>query len=496
MNDQSLLSEKQLARMVHKIQLLRELRESGKSAYQFARERGINPSTLYKDTKRERFGPAALTDGRSRNGRKRQLTDEALTWVLAFLATNRRASLSSAHRALVAECPRLGWRTPSYGQVCRAVCALPPDARELMVHGGRHHFEQWGLVRRVEVDAPNTKWQVDATEMPVWALDLTTGEQFKPWGIGFIDCASRVVLGLSLLRVEPSTSDLLLALRRAILPKQDERFPFFGRPQKLGCDNGSIFKSGDFLDALLRLGIERDEIPNNCPAANGKIERVFRTVQDGLCRELTQYANQHRGLAAARRSPLPFPILSQLADRFLVEYHLRSHRALNATPFEVWHDRLDRAIGFDIDADGVVDACRLRIEKRVGRDGVEMGVGCHFSAPELAGLVGRTVTLRVLPEGGDTEILCFYNGQLVAELRRVEGDAVLGASIKAARLDRAKELARLRKTLLKTAARILPERPSLLPPGAKIITPAPPAEPAEEAAMEIPDLPSEEEDGA
>lgn len=86
----------------------------------------------------------------------------------------------------------------------------------------------------------------------------------------------------------------------------------------------------------------------------------------------------------------------------------------------------------------------------------------------------------------------FYKGAHVADLQRVEGNSELGEAIKHARLDRAKELARLRKTLLKTAARVLPNQPAALPPGPKPIAPKPdgdvPLEP-----MDIPDLPEDEE---
>ncbi len=55
-------------------------------------------------------------------------------------------------------------------------------------------------------------------------------------------------------------------------------------------------------------------------------------------------------------------------------------------------DRLDSAHGFSIDVADVVDACKFRVEKTVSRDGIEIGPGRHLSAPELAGLIGKTVT--------------------------------------------------------------------------------------------------------
>jgi len=64
----------------------------------------------------------------------------------------------------------------------------------------------------------------------------------------------------------------------------------------------------------------------------------------------------------------------------------------------------------------------------------------NFRRWKLAGLVGETVTLRLLPEGGDNEADCYHRGEKVARLRVVERDGKLADSIKAARLDRAREL--------------------------------------------------------
>jgi hypothetical protein len=61
----------------------------------------------------------------------------------------------------------LRWRFPypTYGQLSRAVGKLPADARELLIHGSRHLFEQWGIVRRKESAAPNDLWHIDATQL-------------------------------------------------------------------------------------------------------------------------------------------------------------------------------------------------------------------------------------------------------------------------------------------------------------------------------------------
>jgi hypothetical protein len=168
--------------------------------------------------------------------------------------------------------------------------------------------------------------------------------------------------------------------------------------------------------------------------------------------------------------------------------------SLGKSPWEAWHDRLDTAHGLLLDVPRVIDACKIRVEKTVARDGIEMGPGRHFSAPELAGLVGEKVTLRLLPESGDEEAACYYRGEKVARLRVVEGNGKLAESIKAARLDRARELSRLRKSLLKTANRMLGQTPQSLPSDVPIILPPPEISSEEEVPLDVPDLETESDD--
>ncbi len=495
----TLIDERQLRRITESQALLSRFRDSGLSPYHFALETGVPASRIYRLEAREAAGGlTGFADGRAKNGRKSSVSPEAVLWTLGYLAEHRRGTLTGAWRNLRQVCEVREWRYPSYAQLARAVRMLPADIRAHMVQGSRHHFESWGLVKRVEVETPNLCWQVDATEIPVWVLDPVTGKTFKPWAIGMIDCATRVVMGYHVMPAAPNTGDLVLALRSAILPKDDPRFPFFGRPQAVQSDNGSIFKSADFLDALLKLGVVHRPIENDCPSANGKIERFFRTIHDGFARNLIQFAEQHRALQTARAMPLPFPLLARQAEAFLVEYHLRKHKTLGISPWEAWQNGLADACGFNFDRGEVIDACKIRLERRVARDGIEMGAGVHFSAPELAGLVGATVTLRLSPDRTETAIPCFYRGELIAELRRVEGDDALSQAIRSARLERAKEVARLRKSLLKAAARISPNQPTALPPGMPITlgdeTAAGEGEAEGTQGLEIPDLGREEDE--
>lgn len=486
-----MLGAASLERILSQRALLGSFRKSGLSVYEFSKQEGFHPSQLYRMLTREKQGVEALLDQRIHNGSKSKLGQEPLVWCLAFMAQRRRASLSGAWRALESVAREQGWAYPSYHQLRLAIGKMPRDLRDLMIHGSRHQFEKWGLVRRVEYSQTNELWQVDASELPVWCLDPTSGEFFKPWVIGIIDGVSRIVLALSVYRETPNAADLLLSLRTAILPKNDDRFPFFGQPQTIQSDNGSIFASADFLDALYRLEINHQPIEKACPSQNGKIERFFRTVKDGLCANLVQFSEQYRGLATAKATPLTFPLLPGLISKFLVEYHLRRQASLGRSPWEAWVDGLSNARGLAIQVGEIYEACKIRRECKVRRDGIEMGPGIHYNAPELVPLVGQTVQVRIRPEKNDPSPTCYFHGEPIARLERVEQNEGLAESIKAARLMRLRELQRLRKTLLKTAARIMPDLPHVPAP----VHPSKGSPAAWPAGM-IPTLPCPEDLGA
>jgi len=484
-----LIQPQQLTRIFGIQQLVDEFHSSDLSIRSFAKQRGIPDTTLRRHIKAAGKGPEALIDKRSSaSGRRTVVQDDVLLWVLAYTTYHRRATLANAYRELSQAAPRLGWKIPAYSTIARSVSLIPSDIRAQMVSGSKASFEKWGIVRTNNTDVVNAMWQVDACELPLWALDPVGGQIFKPWLVGYIDCCSRVAMRMKVFRKAPDSAAVITALRDAILPTNDDRFPYMGRPQAIQSDNGSIFTGSDYLDCLLRLGIQHKRIRNDCPSSNGKVERLFQTLQNQLCRHLLQYSEQYRGLAAARRQPLPYSVIQELVDDWASSYHLTEHRTLGTTPWKAWHDHLIEAPGFDISAPEVVDACRIRITRQVRRDGIEYGTGRHYSSPELAGLVGESVTLRVLPWGEEGPIPCYYKGDQVAALERVEGNLQLADQIKAARLERAKSISKLRKSLLKTAERILPEQHAKLPSGEKVITPKPSTELDEQQPLDIPDL--------
>ncbi|MFZ5807636.1 MAG: DNA-binding domain-containing protein [Verrucomicrobiota bacterium] len=442
-------TSQQLESILQKKGLLKELESYDGNLAQFAHEHGMNVSTVWRYRERAKLGSEALMDRRTRRRLgKSHVSNQVMEFVFGFKASHLKASNANIYRALEETAKKEGWRVPSYSQICRLVRATPRDMQILLEDGARASFEKWGLVARRENNFPNELWQLDATELDLWVIDTASGELYRPWMSSVIDGFSRVVLACEITRHSPTSADSIRLLMKAILPKNDERHPFFGIPKLLQRDNHQIYRSTDFLDALARLNISLHEIPNQCPSSNGKIERFFGTFKDQLLTSLIGYAGQENALALAKKNAIPDKLLPRLVDKFLLQYHLRSHAGIRGeTPWERWCENVQTAHGLVMNFDDVRNACMVRRELTLQRDGFEVESGRHFSSPKLAGYVGEKFVLRLPITGRVEEAEVYYKGELFCRVKCVEEDRSLADAINSGRLARTIELQEIRKEL-------------------------------------------------
>ncbi len=492
----NLLDDKQLEDVLAKAALLDRFARSGKSVEAFAKENDIAPSTLRRRIKAGQLGSRNLTDKRKgRSGRKVKPIDERVfKFVLAFLEQHKKAKLKSLHELLEETCEAKGWKQVSYSSLVRLVRSLPEDLTTLISDGRKVHFDLKGLVGLHAPYHPNARWQVDVCELPVWVLDVTTMVLFKPFVIVFIDEATRVITGWRLFRREPNTADLLVTLRMAIMAKHDASYPFCGKPDGIQSDNGGIFESGDYADCLLRLNIIRCEIPSESPSANGKVERYFRTMQDGLIKRLAGFSDQIDGLASARESAIPWPVLPRVVSQYIAKYHADLHSSIKTSPWEAWHDRLADAKGLGFVNADVINATMVRVEALVQRDGVHLDDGNTYCDGCLTGYVDDRIIVRIPPEKPYDHVEAYIAGRFLGLLQNIQHSPEIADQIKEFRVQRTIDLQRLTKILSTMAPGVLPD-PAIAPPGAVNDAPADPVletPPPEQPLAEIPSVQTEQ----
>jgi transposase InsO family protein len=406
------------------------------------------PASTVKDwVAKSAMGTDNLLDKRMFGGRKVALPTTIAAWCFCYATDHPKASLTAIHDEVSKMAAKANLAPFSYKQVCLLFKRVPADMRRIIADGQRAGFEQAGIVARRQQFYPNQHWQMDATELDSWVLDMATGVWYHPWMTSVIDDCTRVTMAATYHRYEPTTADSLITLSNAILPKGTTDMPFYGLPETISTDNHAIYKSADFLDALRRLNITKVEIPDQCPSADGKIERYFHSFKYGLLTRLAGYAGQYRGLAKAKEAAVPDALLPKLIRRFMVEYHLREHREIATTPWEKWHDGLEHAHGLVVNPSEVEDAIKLRRDFKVARDGIQIEPGRHYTGACLAGLVDETITILVSPQGRDREVPAYYRLQHIGNLRCVEEDPTLADDIRAERLLRCIDIQRLASIL-------------------------------------------------
>lgn len=498
MEIQSLLSEEHIQRITTKQATLRDLRDSGLSVTDFARQRGVSRATIYRDIARAKIGATELADTRhQRSGRKIETPDNVTEWVITFLNAHPAASAAVVHRALKAHGQSNGWKKiPCYHSVWRLLRSIPADLQTEIRQGRRARLEQKALTIPRHVDLPNTKHQIDWSEIPIWSFDPVQGPKlFKPWIITSIDCATRTVLNAHVCKTVNGI-EMLTHLKNAVLPTQDSTRPFYGLPQLASLDNHSVNK-GDVAESIIMAGVEIDYIPKKSPEANGKIERFFETFQF-IVAGLEGYTAQPNGMAKAQKKAIPYPLLQGIINRILVDYHLRENRCLKTTPWEAWHQSLDRAQGLVFDPKDVDMAFRYKTERKISEEGVQIDER-HYTGDFLEGYVDEIVTLRVSPEGPGNKLPVYHKGSFLGEAKAV--DTEMASAIREGRLNRTIEIASLKKALRERGSDVLPPSDAVEPyqepplsseaPADEKETSEEPASPSPEEIHPPPDLPQE-----
>lgn len=168
--------------------------------------------------------------------------------------------------------------------------------RETKNKGKRKKWVRW------QRKHPNSLWQIDHTDEQ---------ELFNCYTFSVIDDCSRYSLALvKLNRVTTNNVTLIL----------DELIKKHGKPRQILSDNGSAYglksRHSKFDRWCRRRGIKHIRTKVHCPTTNGKVERLFRTMDDEL--EFCDYD----------------------LEKFRMRYnHFRPHSSLNnKTPARVYFD--------------------------------------------------------------------------------------------------------------------------------------------------------------
>ncbi|MCW0236302.1 MAG: DDE-type integrase/transposase/recombinase [Ferrovibrio sp.] len=172
----------------------------------------------------------------------------------------------------------------------------------------------------------------------------------RPWLTLLLDRKSRMVVGMHIGFEPPSFHTVALALKNAIGWKDDllakfpdiiGEWPCYGMPVTLFVDNGSEFHGEDFKIACQGLGIEVVFCAVRRPQQKGKIERLFRRIEEDLIHQLpgtTRSNPEQRGdYDAVKNAAITLEALWHMLVKWLVMvYSVSEHRGIGDIPLDAW----------------------------------------------------------------------------------------------------------------------------------------------------------------
>lgn len=344
----------------------------------------------------------------SRNDRGKAQMPEQLVTVVRKMAVKRPSPpVSAIHRKVVAIAVADGHQIPSYSSVLR-IAGSVSESQIAATSDPAGYRDRHELVHRREASTSNEMWQADHTMLDILVLN-EAGKPVRPWLSVVLDDYSRAICGYFISLEAPSALNTALALRHAIWRKADPAWIVSGVPEQLYVDNGADFVSEHIEQACLALRIRLIHSLPGRPRGRGKIERLFRTINDMFLPELLGHM--------IRGKPLSDPALSLSDLRLRFEtfvnrvYHQRAHGSTGMTPVERWQrggflpampDSLEQ-----------LDILLLHVPKprKVLRDGVRL-LGRRYVEPTLAAFIGETVELLYDPRDL-TEVHVYHDGKFI-----------------------------------------------------------------------------------
>lgn len=300
-----------------------------------------------------------------------------------------------------------GHGAPSYSAVARIVRAIPASQIAAASDPAAYRDEH-ELVHRREAAASNEMWQADHSVLDILAFD-DAGSPARPWLTVVLDDHSRAIAGYFISLDAPSALNTALALRQAIWRKANSEWIVSGIPEQLYVDNGSDFISEHIEQACIVLKIRLIHSLPGRPRRRGKIERLFRTINDMLLPDLPGH------LIAGKPLSAPALTLDELRARFEAfvcdVYHRRRHGSTGEPPITRWQkggflpampDSLEQ-----------LDMLLVHVPKsrKVLRDGIRL-MGRRYVEPTLAAFVGEQVEALYDPRDL-TEIHIYHESRFI-----------------------------------------------------------------------------------
>jgi putative transposase len=399
------LPPKERSRALERYRILPPCVEHNVPLTHVARHHGIPLRTAQRGLaqyRREGFARLARRQ-RSDRGHPHGLPPE-LTQMIEGLALRKPPpTVALVHRQGRDVALRHGWPVPNYQRVYRIVKHLDP-ALVTLAHDGSHTSRTtYDLLSRREADKPNDIWQADHTLLDIWVRH-DGGPPARPWLTVIMDDYSRAIAGFGLSFHAPSSLQTALILRQALWRTPMPQWRVAGVPATFYTDHGSDFTSHHLEQVSAEFKMARVFSEPGMPRGRGKIERVFRPINQMLLCGLPGYPPAGMPPDHAVLTVSAFEVELQ---RFLLDqYHRHLHRETGEAPQARWEGggflpRLPESLE-------QLDLLLLTVatSRKVRPDGMHFQ-GLRYLDLTLAAYVGESVIIRYDPR--DRAEICIFH---------------------------------------------------------------------------------------
>jgi putative transposase len=332
-----------------------------------AQQHGIGTATVYRwlNLFRTTDQLSSLIPGRrgAEQGQSR-LSAEVEALVRASLdevyLNKQRYPLKRVYIDVVARCKRHKVAAPHINTVRKRIKAIREEKALRLRHSSKAADDKYNphQGKFPGADFPLAVVQIDHTPGDIILVDDQTRMPLgKPWITMAIDVYSRMVVGLYISFENPGALGTGMCVANSLLPKDDwlnqlgvlGDWPCWGKMKKIYVDNAKEFRGNMLKRACEEYGIDLEWRPVRTPHYGGHIERLLGTFAKEIhALPGTTFSNsKERGeYPSAEKSALTLGEFEKWLLHLIVNiYHKSVHKALNASPLEVFTDGIYQKSG-------------------------------------------------------------------------------------------------------------------------------------------------------
>ncbi len=270
---------------------------------------GIPPSYVTIRNLRRRYierGIHGLERKSYRNKGKSTLSPLLAQHITNYILTETQSSLKEIWldaRTYASEVLELT-ELPTYDQIRYIYARIPDDIKLMEPEDRKNHPDRQALDKNIVSECPNHVWKIDSVRLNIIVVDEDTRQPVRqPWLTICMDDYSSTLPGTNLEMNAPDSRSMALALRHAMLPKDDPQWCMQGIPKVLFTDNGKLFNANHLEEMCLNVQLGINMHDAFLPRGKVEMEGFFRMLDEQCISRLPGYIGSNTKERSRRIRP-------------------------------------------------------------------------------------------------------------------------------------------------------------------------------------------------